>query len=146
MEQHPDVIPNGIVRKSGQVTPFNAGDAVGAAVDVCTDMGFPVAPSVKARIGKGAKALLEVGFAPDIVTSAMVIAIRTGWFGSVETIAQEMVVAQTGSRIGRAEYQQVLAATSARLSKAESPVWQTMREEMTRRADRKESDEGSTVS
>lgn len=138
MEQHPDVIQNGIVRKSGQVTPFNAGDAVGAAVDVCADMGFPVAPSVKARIGKGAKGLIDAGFDPQVVTSAMVVAIRTGWFGSVETIAQEMVVAGSGSRIGRAEYQQVLAVTAARISKADSPVWQTMREEMARRAEPKE--------
>ena len=138
MEQHPEVIQQGIERASGERTPFNAGDAVGAAVDVCTDLGFPVAPSVKARIGKGAKALIGAGFDPQIVTSAMVIAIRTGWFGSVETIAQEMVVAQAGSRIGRSEYQQVLAATSTRISKAESPVWQTMREEMARRAEPKE--------
>lgn len=139
MEQHPDVIPAEIVRKSGEVTPFNAGDAIAATVDVCRDMGIPVAPQVKARLGKGSKGLLEAGFPPNVVVSACVVAIRTGWFGSVETIAQEMVVAIQGGRIGRSEYQREIAATSTRISKADSPVWQTMREEMARRAERMES-------
>jgi hypothetical protein len=138
MEQHPDVLPNGIVRKSGEVTAFNAGDVIAATVDLCREMGVPLAPQVKARLGKGSKGLIEAGFPPNIVVSACVVAIRTGWFGSVETIAQEMVVAAAGSRIGRAEYQQVLAATATRISKADSPVWQTMREEMARRAEPKE--------
>ena len=138
MERHPDVIPQGIERASGEVTPFNAGDAVGATVDVCRDMGIPVAPSIKARLGKGAKELLGAGFDPQVVTTAMVVAIRTGWFGSVESIAQEIVVAQSGNRMARSEFQQVMAATSTRLSKADSPIWQTMREEMARRAEPKE--------
>lgn len=136
MDNHPDVLRQGIVRKSGEATPFNAGDAVGATVDVCREMGFPVAPQIKARLGKGAKELLDAGFDPKIVTSAMVVAVRTGWFGSVESIAQEMVVALAGGRMARAEYQQVLAATSHQMDRQESQVWQTMREEMARREER----------
>lgn len=139
MEKHPERLGEGVVRKSGEITPFNAGDAVAATVDVCREMGIPVAPSIKARLGKGAKGLLESGFDPKIVCAAMVIAIRTGWFGSVESIAQEMVVATAGGRMARSEYQRALAETSTKLAHSESRVWQTMREEMARRAERKES-------
>jgi hypothetical protein len=138
MEQHPETIPKEIVRKSGEVTLFNAGDAIAATVDLCREMGIPVAPQVKARLGKGAKALLEADFSPRIVVASCVHAIRTGWFGSVETIAQEMVVALSGSRVGRAEHQQVLAALSHEMDRRDSPIWQTMREEMARRAEPKE--------
>lgn len=138
METHPDVLEHGIKRASGEITPFNAGDAVGAAVDVCREMGFPVAPQVKARLGKGAKALTEAGFKPKTVILAMVTAIRTGWIGSVETIAQEIVVAEAGQSMGREEYRQSLAAFSHQVAKSDSPIWQTMREEMARRAAKKE--------
>lgn len=146
MERHPDVIPNGIVRKSGEVTPFNAGDAIAATVELCREIGIPVAPQVKARLGKASKGLVDAGFPPTVVVSACVVAIKTGWFGSVESIAQEMVVAQAGERMARSEYQRALAETHHQVSRSESPVWQMMREEMARRANRKESDEGPAVS
>lgn len=138
MEQHPDVIHDGIVRKSGEVTPFNAGDAVAATVDVCKALGFPVAPQIKARVGKGAKALLEADFSPRIVVASCVHAIKTGWFGSVESIAQEMVVALSGERVGRDEHKRILAELSHQMDRRDSLVWQTMREEMARRAEKLE--------
>lgn len=133
MERHPEKLNEGVVRKNGQVTPWNAGDAVAATVDACREMGIPVAPSIRARLGKGAKALLEAGFDPAIVVAASVLAIETGWFGSVESIAQELVVASTGQRRSRNEYQRALAEVSSQLANSESVVWQTMREEMARR-------------
>src|SRR5262249_34334600 len=139
MEKHPEVLSEGVQRMSGAVTPFNAGDAVAATVDVRRELGIPVAPQIKARLGRGSKALIESGFPPNIVDAACVTAIRTGWVGSVETIAQEMAVATAGGRMARSEYQAVLAETSHKIEKNQSRVWQTMREEMSRRAERTES-------
>lgn len=139
MEKHPEQLAlQGLQRASGDATPFNAGDAIACTIDVCREMGFPVAPSIKARLGKGSKGLIEAGFTPDVVVAACVVAIRTGWFGSVETIAQEMVVASQGGRMARSEYQRALAETSTKISKADSPVWQAMRSEMARLGERKE--------
>lgn len=141
MERHPERLSEGVQRKDGKVTPWNAGDAVGAVVDVCREMGIPVAPSIKARLGKGAKGLLECDFQPPIVIAAMVAAIRTGWFGSVETIAQEMAVATAGGRISRADYQAALTTTSSMIEKSESSVWQALRADMEAREQRRQSNE-----
>lgn len=143
MERHPERLTNGVVRKNGEATPFNAGDAVAATVDLCRGMGIPVAPSIKARLGKGAKGLLECGFDPQIVCTSMVLAIEMGWFGSVESIAQELVVARAGRRRSKDEYQRALAETSAKLAHSESAVWQTMRDEMARRAEKEAIHEGA---
>lgn len=140
MEKHPDVIEAGVARASGEVTPFNAGDAIAATVDVCREMGIPVAPQIKARLGKGSKGLLEAGFEPKVVVASCVHAIKTGWFGSVETIAQEMVVALAGERVGREEHKRILSQLSHQIARSESPVWQTMRAEMARRAEPKENE------
>lgn len=133
MERHPEKLNEGVIRKNGEATPWNAGDAVAATVDVCKAMGIPVAPSIKARLGKAAKGLLGAGFDPRTVVAAMVTAIQTGWHGSAESIAQEMVVASAGHRRTRHDFQQALAETSARIEQGESLVWQTMRAEMARR-------------
>ena len=133
MEQHPDKLSQGIVRAGGQPTPFNAGDAVGMTVDTCRELGFPIAPQVRARIGKAAKALLESEFTPDVVVAACVQAVRNGWFGSVETIAQEMVVAMSGAGTSRAEYRIVLAEVSQRMKTEQSRVWELARSENERK-------------
>lgn len=135
MEKHPERLSEGVVRGGGEITPWNAGDAVGAAVDVCRELNIPLAPSIKARLGRGAKALLSAGFEPQIVVAAMVAAVQTGWFGSVETIAQELVVAQSGNRRSPEEYRRALAETSRLLARSESQVWQTLRDEVTRQAE-----------
>lgn len=133
MERHPERLTDGVVRANGTVTPWNAGDAVAATVDACRAMGIPVAPSIKARLGKAAKSLLECGFDPQTVVAASVLAIETGWFGSVESIAQELVVAAAGQRRSRNEYQRALSEVNAHLATSDSVVWQTMREEIARR-------------
>lgn len=139
MEEHPELFDSGsfeVVRRNGPPTAWGASEAVACTVDRCRDVGIPVAPQIKARLGKAAKGLIESGFAPDVVVSACVVAIKTGWFGSAESIAQEMVVAMAGERMGRGEYQRAIAETHHRMKRDESQVWQIMREEMTRRADR----------
>lgn len=134
MERHPERLTEGVVRRTGEVTPWNAGDAVAATVEVCRSMGIPLAPSIRARLGRGAKALLQADFDPTIVVAAMVTAVQTCWFGSVESIAQELVVAQSGNRRSPDEYRRALDETSHLMARGESPVWQTMRAEMARRA------------
>lgn len=134
VERHPEKIANGVQRANGSVTPFNAADAVAAAVDVSRDKGYPLAPAIRARLGKGAKALLSADFPPAVVVSACVIAIRTGWFGSVESIGQEILVAKAGDRINRQQFQQALDQTTHQINTADSPVWQAMREDALRRA------------
>jgi hypothetical protein len=125
-----------VQRRSGEITSFNAGDAVAAVIDIFREQGVPLAPSIRARLGKGAKALLEAEFQPSLVVAACVVAIRTGWFGSVETIAQEMAVAQAGSTISRSEFQAALAETTHKIETSESRVWQLMREDAARRSER----------
>jgi hypothetical protein len=117
----------GVVRKGGALTSFNAGDAVAASVDVC---GFPLAPSVRARLGKAGKALLEADFPPDIVVAAMVAAVRTSMFGSTETIAQELLVAREGKRVTRDRYRASLDDVSHETETRDSVVWQTLRRAM----------------
>lgn len=132
MEQHPEKLSDGLVRKSGEVTPFNAGDAIAATADVFNLQGVPLAPSIRARLGKGAKALLDASFPPQIVVAACVVAVRTGWFGSVESIAQEMVVAGSGQKATRDEYRTALAEVSEGIKREKSRVWQIMRDELAR--------------
>jgi len=139
METHPERIQNGIARADGSVTPFNAGDAVPAAVALCRESRILLPPQIKARLGKGAKALLDSEYPPAIVVSACVAAIRTGWYGSVESIGLDMLVAQEGQRVTRTEYQQALDQTSVRIQKFDSPVWKALRDDAQRRAERTKS-------
>lgn len=132
MENHPDKLFE-MERVSGPATRFNAGDAVGYTVDTCRELGFPIAPQIRARIGAAAKALLESEFPPDIVVAACVQAVRNCWFGSVETIAQEMVVAASGAKTTRAEYAMVLAEVSQRMKTEGSRVWEVARSENERK-------------
>jgi hypothetical protein len=136
VERHPEKLSEGVVRRNGEVTPWNAGDAVAATVDFCRTRGIPLAPSIRARLGKAAKALLESDFPPNVVVASCVVAIRTGWFGSVETIAQEMAVAQAGERMTRQAYVQAMHETSREMEHSESEVWKTLREETQRRAEK----------
>ena len=86
MEKHPEVIQNGVTRASGEVTPFNAGDAIAAVVDM---YGLPMLPAWKARIGKDAKELLESGFSPNVVVVAMLTAVQMARPHLVQSFAVE---------------------------------------------------------
>ncbi len=105
MEKHPEVITNGVVRASGEVTPFNAGDAIAAVVDM---YGLPIPREFKARLGKAAKELLEDGFEPNLVCAAMLWAVKLARPHLVPSLALEMQSAQHGVLGTFPEYQSYL--------------------------------------
>ena len=133
MERHPEKLNEGVIRKNGEATPWNAGDAVAATVDVCKAMGIPVAPSIKARLGKAAKGLLGAGFDPRTVVAAMVVTAIHGVAPVLESIAQEMVVAAAGHRRTRHDFQQALAEHARPDRARRESGLATMRAEMARR-------------
>jgi len=103
MEQHPEKIAaTGVVRQNGSVTPFNAGDAIAAVVDM---YGMPIPRSLKARMGKDAKELLEDGFDPNTVCAAMLWAVKLARPHLVPSLALEMQSAQHGVLGTFPEYQ-----------------------------------------
>ena len=106
MEQHPEKIAaTGVVRADGSVTPFNAGDATAAVVDM---YGLPIPREIKARIGKAAKELLEDGFEPNTVCAAMLWAVKLARPHLVSSLALEMQSAQHGVLGTFPEYQSYL--------------------------------------
>lgn len=109
MEKHPErkISETGVMRADGSVTPFNAGDAVAAVVDM---YGLPIPREFKARIGKAAKELLEDGFDPNIVCAAMLWAIKLARPHLVPNLALEMQSAQHGVLGTFPEYQGYLQA------------------------------------
>ncbi len=102
MEQHPEVITNGVQRASGEVTAFNAGDALAAVIDM---YGLPIPREFKARLGKAAKELLEDGFEPNLVCAAMLWAVKLARPHLVPSLALEMQSAQHGVLGTFPEYQ-----------------------------------------
>lgn len=89
MEKHPEKIAaTGVTRADGSVTPFNAGDAIAAIVDM---YGLPMLPAWKARIGKDAKDLLDAGFPPNIVVLAGLTAVQMARPGMVQNFAVEFL-------------------------------------------------------
>lgn len=102
MEQHPEIITNGVQRASGEVTPFNAGDALAAVIDM---YGLPIPREIKARIGKHAKELLEDGFEPNLVCAAMLWAVKLARPHLVPSLALEMQSASHGVLGTFPEYQ-----------------------------------------
>jgi len=127
MEKYPERLNNGMVRANGEITPFNAGDAIAALSAYCDAEGIILAPKTKARVGKSAKALLQAGFPPGIVVRACARAVETNWIGSVEDIAQEMQVLSVGKRMSRAQYRESLDEISHYIDTADSLVWQIIR-------------------
>ena len=105
MEQHPEKITAGVVRASGEVTAFNAGDAIAAVVDM---YGLPIPREIKARLGKAAKELLEDGFEPNLVCAAMLWAVKLARPHLVPSLALEMQSAQHGVLGTFPEYQSYL--------------------------------------
>ncbi len=112
MEQHPEKLSQGVVRRSGEVTPFNAGDAVAAVVDA---YGGPIPRSGKPRLGKAAKELLEDGFAPPIVCAAMLRALYRARFDLVDQFALELQNASKGQHLSYAEDRSRIEAMNRRV-------------------------------
>lgn len=96
-----------VVRQSGEVTPFNASDAVAA---VCDAYGYPIPRSLKARMGKSAKELLADGFTPNVVCAAMYAAVRRARPDLVATLALELQNAVIGQTLTGREWGAALAA------------------------------------
>lgn len=136
MEEHSEQISEqGIVRAGGEITPFNAGDAIAVMAEWAQRHQIPLVPSVKARIGKGAKALLDAHFPPQVVVLACMAALRTGWYSSVESLGQEVMVAGQGVRANRRQWQQYLESLAHQHEITDSTVWKVLREESQKRAD-----------
>jgi hypothetical protein len=108
MEQHPERIDEGIVRKDGSVTPWNAADVVGAVVDQFRLAGMPIPARYKAQIGKAAKGLLADGFDAKTLVLASAIAVRRAEPHNLHHIAMDLVLARGGMRMTRREYEQAL--------------------------------------
>ncbi len=105
VERHPEKLSEGVLRKSGEVTPFNASDAIAA---VCGMYGHPIPRDHKARLGRSAKELLEDGFAPNTVCAAMYAAVRRARPDLVSALALEIQNAHTGQTHTWLEWRQAL--------------------------------------
>lgn len=122
MEKHPEKIAvTGVTRADGTVTPFNAGDALAAVIDM---YGLPIPREIKARIGKAAKELLEDGFEPNVVCAAMLWAVKLARPHLVPSLALEMQSAQHGVLGTFPEYQSYLR----RLNHEQNPALTSIRE------------------
>lgn len=125
MEQHPERITEGVVRSDGRTTPFNAGDAMAAVVEMYA---LPIPSSFKARLGKAAKELLEDGFSPAVVVSAMLSALRLARPHLVQSLAVEIQAASHGQLGNFLEYRTWLQ----RLNKESNPelrsIYDTLKE------------------
>jgi len=106
MEQHPEVIKDGVARKDGTTTPFNAGDALAAVLDMYAQ---PVPRQHVARLGKAAKELLEDGFDPQTTCQAMLLALLRARVDLTTTIALEIQNAHGGRHLSWTAYQNELA-------------------------------------
>lgn len=119
VEKHPERLGNGIVRGSGETTPFNAGDVLAA---VCEMYPGPIPRSHRARLGKAAKELLEDGFEPQTVCAAVLQAVRMARPGMAADFALEMQNAKLGVSSTWSEYRVSLA----RLNDSQRPEVQAI--------------------
>ena len=108
MERHPEKLTEGIVRKDGSVTPWNAGDILGAVVDKFRLANIPIASRHKAIIGKQVKELLADGFDPHTLILASAIALKRMEPQNLHFIAGDLVMARGGVRMTRREYERAL--------------------------------------
>jgi hypothetical protein len=127
MEVHPEKISSdGVVRRSGEVTPFNAGDAIAA---VCEMYGNPIPSQWRARLGKQAKELLDDGFKPNLVVAAMLTAVRMARPHLVTSFVMEMQNAQTGQTIDWTEYRRRLHALRTTVDPSRQRILDALRKE-----------------
>ena len=99
---------NGLVRKSGEITPANAGDVIAVVCDVFREQGIPVASRHRAILGKQAKELLKDGFTFETLVIASVTALRRGEPQNMHFIAADFVMARGGQRMTRRDYERAL--------------------------------------
>jgi hypothetical protein len=99
---------NEIERKTGQVTPANAHDVMATVIDTFQAKGIPLPRRFKGMIAKNAKELLEDGFDFETVAIAAVIACKRGQPYALPYIAGDIVMARSGERMTRREYEKAL--------------------------------------
>jgi len=109
MEEHPNVLSQGVARKSGEVTPLNAGDVVATVVDWCSSRHMPLARQWKGMIARQAKTLLEDGFSFEVVAMAAIFSIRRGAPQHMHFLAGELTAVRAGEWIStRDEWRRML--------------------------------------
>ena len=127
METHPDKISSdGVVRRNGEVTPFNAGDCIAA---VCEMYDGPIPSQWRARLGKDAKQLLEDGFKPNLVVAAALTAVRMARPHLVVSFVMEMQNAQTGQMIDWGEYRRGLHQVRVTSDPSRQRILEALRKE-----------------
>lgn len=124
MEKHPEKLSEGVVRRDGSVTPFNAADAVAV---VCDNYPAPIPRQFKARMGKAAKELLEDGFDPQTICEAMFAALRRARVDLIPTMALEIQLAKGGQYMSWRRYQSELESAN-RQNGPETVIKQALRE------------------
>lgn len=107
-----------IPRASGELTPFNARDALGTAI---VYYGLPLPRSFKARLGKGAKELLEDGFPPNTVIAALVLCCEAGRPHLASSFAVDLTNAQAGQLWDWQKYRARLAELNHQAKLANDP-------------------------
>ena len=108
MEEHPEILNDGIVRKSGELTPYNAGDVIATIVEIFREQGIPLAGRFRGMMGRHAKDLLESGFDYSTVVVAGVMACKRGVPQHMTFIAQDLVMARAGAKMSRREYERAI--------------------------------------
>jgi len=115
VENHPEVVDEGVVDRNGVVRPWNAADCVAAVVDTLRLYDVPIVRSWRGIVGRRAKELLDDGFAPEVVVASCVIAIRRGQPQIAHCIAMDAMLVQQGQHLSRMEYDREIAAAKARM-------------------------------
>jgi hypothetical protein len=126
MEKHPEKIAaTGVVRADGSVTPFNAGDAVAAVVEMYA---LPMLPSWKARLGKDAKILLDAGFAPNAVVLAMLTAVQMGRPHMVQPFAVDFQNEMEGMGMDWSDYRRRLQGVGRASNPTQRKIFDALKE------------------
>ncbi len=108
MEKYPERLSEGLVRKNGELTPYNAGDVVATVVEIFAEQDIPLAGRFRGMIGRHAKDLLDSGFDFSTVVVAAVMACKRGVPQHLTFIAQDLVMARAGARMTRKEYERAI--------------------------------------
>jgi len=103
-----DLRDEGVTRKSGEITAYNAGDVVAAITVIFAEQGIPLAGRFRGMMGRHAKDLLESGFDYSTVVVAGVMACKRGVPQHMTFIAQDLVMARAGAKMSRREYERAI--------------------------------------
>jgi len=93
--------------------PRDAKGVVAALVDTGRETGFVVPPSWLGIVGRHAKTMLAGGIPPDTVIAACWMAILRGQPQMAQHIAGDLMLARSGMKMSRSEYETKLALYGA---------------------------------